>query len=606
MVQSMELAVYHISSESTNRMHTCQKWFTDGGVLIIGYHMYSMLACEKNASFFESLVDPGPDLVVCDEGHVLKNEETALAAAIRRIRTQRRIILTGTPLQNNLMEYHCMVQLVKPNLLGTKHEFANRFANPINNGQCADSTEEDVRLMKMRAHVLHKLIEGCVQRLDSSVMRQFLKSKREYVIAVKMSQLQTEMYLYYLQNWSKRRNLFADFYEFTRLCAHPKTLELAHIRRHDNINDDDDLCDDDNMRGAVDSDSEENGSGEIVTGALEMSLWWRPFVKTGDTLLGQIDHGGKFVLLMQIIRWCEAIGDKLLVFSQSLPTLDLIEQFLKLEASQMKAGVSEGNYGQRNWNTWDLHSDYYRFDGSTRTKLRQEWCDSFNDENNQRARLFLISTRAGGLGINLYAANRVVIFDASWNPANDVQSIFRAYRFGQKKHCYVYRFIAKGTMEEKIYERQVTKESLSSRVVDKQQIQRHYSRERLDDLYTFSRESCTQHPMLTLPTDDNLLADLITHNGQWIVSYHEHDSLLENQEDEELTKEEGEAAWHEFREHSLPVKSIRSANPRRSANSSGSAKVNWNEVTLRDRLMNPGLSQMEYDRRLEMFMRNRI
>ena len=138
-------------------------------------------------SVLQCLIDPGPDIIVCDEGHLLKNEDTALSKCINRIKTLRRIVLTGTPLQNNLIEYHCMVQFIKPNLLGTKKEFVNRFANPITNGQFDDSTEYDVKLMKKRAYVLHKMLKGCVQRLDYSVLMPFLPPKQEYVIFCKIN-----------------------------------------------------------------------------------------------------------------------------------------------------------------------------------------------------------------------------------------------------------------------------------------------------------------------------------------------------------------------------------------------------------------------------------
>jgi len=258
----------------------------------------------------------------------------------------------------------------------------------------------------------------------------------------------------------------------------------------------------------------------------------------------KIEHSGKLTLLMDILRQCELIGDKILVFSQSLVSLDLIEEFLAAENERLEENRSilgkDVPFG-----SWQLNADYFRLDGSTTAELRRNWCNIFNNASNLRARLFLISTRAGGLGINLVAANRVIIFDASWNPSHDVQSIFRVYRFGQKKPCYVYRFLAQGTMEEKIYDRQVTKLSLSCRVVDEQQIERHFNSADLNELYLFEHDSHKRRPTPIVPKD-RMLAELTIQRKEWIVTFHEHDSLLENKSDEELNETERKAAWDDF------------------------------------------------------------
>lgn len=147
----------------------------------------------------------------------------------------------------------------------------------------------------------------------------------------------------------------------------------------------------------------------------------------------------------------------------------------------------------------------------------------------------------------------MIIFDASWNPSYDIQSIFRVYRFGQTKPVYVYRFLAQGTMEDKIYDRQVTKQSLSFRVVDQQQVERHFTMNELTELYTFEpdllddpnseKKKKRDTPMLP---KDTILAELLQIHKEHIVGYHEHDSLLDHKEEEELTEEERKAAWAEY------------------------------------------------------------
>ncbi|ODM96603.1 Transcriptional regulator ATRX [Orchesella cincta] len=166
------------------------------------------------------------------------------------------------------------------------------------------------------------------------------------------------------------------------------------------------------------------------------------------------------------------------------------------------------------------------------------------------AKLFLISTRAGGLGINLFGANRVVIFDASWNPSQDMQSIFRVYRFGQDKPCYIYRLIARGTMEEKILRRQITKLSLASRVVDEHQIERHFKFDDVNEMYRYDEEDPSAAQKLQDVPKDRLLADLLMSHGEWIRSYEPFDSLLENKPDEGLSVDEKRLAWEEYRRES--------------------------------------------------------
>jgi len=169
------------------RAGVISEWGRTGGVLMLGYELYRQLANKKPrkrkskgfddqeekqerktlADIQAHLVNPGPDLVFCDEGHRIKNSHASISQALKQIRTRRRIVMTGYPLQNNLMEYWCMVDWVRPNYLGNKTEFSNMFERPIQNGQCSDSTPKDVRLMKHRAHVLHQQLKGFVQRLVS-------------------------------------------------------------------------------------------------------------------------------------------------------------------------------------------------------------------------------------------------------------------------------------------------------------------------------------------------------------------------------------------------------------------------------------------------------
>ncbi|PNF37539.1 hypothetical protein B7P43_G13810 [Cryptotermes secundus] len=167
---------------------------------------------------------------------------------------------------------------------------------------------------------------------------------------------------------------------------------------------------------------------------------------------GSIENSAKMEVLFCILEESMALGDRMLVFSQSLFTLNLIEDFLQrnnLPGRQEK---------------WARNCNYYRLDGSTSALEREKLINEYN--SNPNIHLFLVSTRAGSLGINLVGANRVIVFDASWNPCHDTQAVCRVYRYGQKKPCFVYRLVMDNCLEKKIYDRQINKQGMADRVVD--------------------------------------------------------------------------------------------------------------------------------------------
>lgn len=211
----------YIVNESLKNINSRSKvildWHKNGGVLLMGYELFRLLSLKKSnkskkkkkdtdekedeaknkelmEEVYAALVRPGPDLVICDEGHRIKNSHATTSQALKQIRTKRRIVLTGYPLQNNLLEYWCMVDFVRPNYLGSKTEFSNMFERPIQNGQCIDSTPQDKRLMRYRAHVLHSLLEGFVQRRSHAVLQSTLPEKEEYVLLLRFTPFQRKLY----------------------------------------------------------------------------------------------------------------------------------------------------------------------------------------------------------------------------------------------------------------------------------------------------------------------------------------------------------------------------------------------------------------------------
>ncbi|XP_053207222.1 helicase ARIP4-like isoform X2 [Panonychus citri] len=676
----------------TSRAKEILAWRKAGGVLLIGYEMYRLLTTDGKTArgktkaktkeiedlpqevydnymrqLQEALVDPGPDLVICDEGHRIKNCNAATSLALKNIRTRRRVVLTGYPLQNNLIEYWCMVDFVRPNFLGTKQEFCNMFERPISNGQCADSTAEDKRVMKQRAHVLHKLLRGFVQRRSHSILTKSLPRKHEHVILVRMTPIQQELMLAFLERIKSdkdnahRLNPIMLFSVFCKVWNHPDILYKI-VKEGQNFDDlDIDLggektkavkkapnkkkgkavktnkrasknlpinySDDEDDSSSVSKEKpknvgNKNGSAfqasDVFTSASNDYLegdytnqldgpssssvtvpslpgqypnrmmdytWAEPLVANYKP--GLLQNGLKMLLFFEMVEQTLLKGDKLLVFSHSLFTLDIIEKFLsqrkvpKVRKDNDSGSDSDDDEPEK----WCKGANYFRIDGSTSSSEREKLINTFN--KNKNVHLFLLSTRAGCLGINLIGANRIIVFDASWNPCHDAQAACRIYRYGQQKECFIYRLICDESLEKRIYDRQITKQEVSCRVVDELNPETNFTRREIDSLMEdLDSINLSEVKHYTQDECDAYEDDLIRHickNLSYCLSKppFEHESLLLDHKESKLSYEEKKAAEDMYmrQKHEMSKSSVNGAKHSNYLASMTAAMTNTNNNT---------------------------
>uniref|UniRef100_A0A673HPT2 Helicase ARIP4-like n=1 Tax=Sinocyclocheilus rhinocerous TaxID=307959 RepID=A0A673HPT2_9TELE len=571
------------------RANVVEDWTRGGGVLLMGYEMYRLLSLKKSfvtgrkrkskkpagpviidldeedrqqelmKGIERALSRPGPDVVICDEGHRIKNCHASTSQALKNIRSRRRVVLTGYPLQNNLIEYWCMVDFVRPDFLGTRQEFSNMFERPILNGQCIDSTPQDVQLMRYRSHVLHSLLEGFVQRRGHDVLRNQLPGKEEHVILVRLSRLQRALYTEFMNRFREAGNTgwlglnpLKAFCVCCKIWNHPdvlfETLQKENLANEQDL-DLDDLNSTSGTRcsapGIKGKSSDPAKSKMAAMGPLNplqekanqvITYEWAKDIMT-NYQTGVLENSAKMVLLFHLIDESVKRGDKILVFSQSLSTLTVMEDFLSRRPMPIQTETGMHN--------WVRNVNYYRLDGSTSASERERLINQFNDPANNQAWVFLLSTRAGCLGVNLIGANRVVVFDASWNPCHDAQAVCRVYRYGQRKPCHIYRLVCDFTLEKKIYDRQVSKQGMSDRVVDDLNPVLTFTRKEVESLLHFVEEEPDPSQSELVPSEDLEIvikqACLLYPHLLTKQSFH-HESLLMDRKDLKLTKAEKRAA----------------------------------------------------------------
>lgn len=451
-----------------DRLRTINDWYHEGGVLIMGYEMLRMLVLnrptktrpaplsdEQHDQIRQQLLD-GPNTIIADEAHRMKNANSSIARSTAQFKSTSRIALTGSPLANNVEEYHTMIDWVAPNYLGPAVEFRAKYVEPIQQGLWNDSSTAEKRKSLKMLGVLKEDLAPKVHRADMSVLRHDLPPKKEFVITIPLTDLQVKAYIIYVRSMVqgnaydttrtgeiKQTTLWHWLTILSLLCNHPDCFNSKlnerkqEARKGINAAEDAFSSGDKTEEDAMIDDFNIWKVGVTQDLVNEVTKLFKE--EAGD--LKAIDLSNKVKILCQILDASKLVGDKVLVFSQTLKTLDFLENLCKSQGRKMS-----------------------RLDGKTTMGKRQGLIKDFNKGD---AEVYLISTAAGGLGLNITGANRVVIFDFKFNPIMEEQAVGRAYRIGQLKPVFVYRFVIGGTFETTVLNKTIFKMQLASRVVDK-------------------------------------------------------------------------------------------------------------------------------------------
>lgn len=376
-------------------------------------------------------------LMLCDEGHRLKNGESQTFEALNSLNVKKRVILSGTPIQNDLSEYFALLNFANPNYLGTRQEFRKQYEIPILRGRDAAGSDTDRQKGDERLSELLVKVNKFIIRRTNDILSKYLPVKYEHVVFCHLAPFQLDLYNYFIKSPEIQSLLRGKGSQplkaiglLKKLCNHPDLLNLP-----------DDLpgCEEHFPADYVQKDARGRDR--------DIKPWY---------------SGKMQVLARMLARIRQDTNDKIVLISNYTQTLDIFEKLCR-----------HHNYG------------CLRLDGSMNVNKRQKLVDKFNDPEGPEF-VFLLSSKAGGCGLNLIGANRLVLFDPDWNPAADQQALARVWRDGQKKDCFVYRFIATGTIEEKIFQRQSHKQSLSSCVVDSaEDVERHFSLDSLRELFQY-------------------------------------------------------------------------------------------------------------------------
>ncbi|CAE7227557.1 ercc6l [Symbiodinium sp. CCMP2592] len=435
------------------------------------------------------------DLVVCDEAHRMKNMSSLLAKSLRKLKSSCRILLTGTPVQNALQDLWALMDFAQPGLLGNHATFVKNFSEPIDKGSVRGAKVWAVELKKHLAEQLRALIrphllrrtkvnagltgasevaedvdfeEAESEEKDIEGVVTKLPSKRETIVWLVPSDEQKAAYKKVLEDSEVIKEacvksklgieVFRAIGLLKRLCNHPLLLlPMPTVKDWANL-----------LQEVQASAEEQEATNETSDEQKEDGTATETADQQDDAQCGQdvesllkalsrshqdvLLQSSKLQCLARLLPELASQGHRTLVFSQSVKMLDLV-QICCLKPHGLRC---------------------LRIDGQTDAQARAEKVSKFNNQPD-RFQCMLLSTAVGGVGLNLTAADRVVIVDPAWNPATDAQAVDRAYRIGQNKEVRVYRLIMSGLIEDKMFRLQVFKMGLTRTALEADQQHRYFT-----------------------------------------------------------------------------------------------------------------------------------